>query len=63
MGQAGRGHRKGELQVQLSACEHTSSKKAVLESVFKAGNGAGNLHTALDKYEEQIEEIQGMHLK
>ena len=40
-----------------------SVKKTVVVSVFKAGDSAGNLHTALDKYKEQIEEIQGMQLK
>ena len=31
-----------------------------LLAVFKAGDSTANLHTALDQYEEQLTEIEGM---
>ena len=42
--------------------EHPNSQKILL-SVFKAGDSTTNLHTALDMYKEQIDEMQGMKLK
>ena len=61
-GDKGRGSFKFNFQL-VNTSHPNSVKKTVLVSVFKAGDSPGNLHTALDKYKEQIEEIQGMQLK
>lgn len=61
-GDKGRGSFK--LNLQLLNTKHPNSiKNTVLLSVFKAGDSATNLHTALDMYREQIKEAQGMTIK
>lgn len=40
-----------------------SVKKTVVLSVFNAGDSTTNLHTALDRYREHIDEAQGMLVK
>lgn len=60
-GDKGRGSFKFNFQL-VNTPRPNSVKKTVLVSVFKAGDSAVNLHTALDKYQEQVEEIQGMNI-
>ncbi len=40
-----------------------SVKRTVLLSVFNAGDSTTNLHLALDRYREHIDEAQGMQIK
>ena len=47
--------------MQLVNVEHPNSvRNTSLLAVFKAGDGISNLHTALDQYHDQIEEMEGM---
>ena len=61
-GDKGRGSFTFNFQV-VNIPHPNSVKKTVLTSVFKAGDSSSNLHTALDRYREHIEEAQGMQLK
>ena len=62
-GDKGRGSFKFNLQL-VNTPHPNSVKKTILISVFKAGDSASNnLHTALDRYKEHIEELQGMQIK
>ena len=59
-----KGHGSFKFNFQLMNTEHPNSQKsATLLSVYKAGDSTTNLHTALDMYKEQIDELQGMKLK
>ena len=58
-GDKGRGSFK--FQMQLVNVEHPISvRNTSLLAVIKAGDGISNLHTALDQYHDQIEEMEGM---
>ncbi len=61
-GDKGRGSFK--FNFQLVNIPHPNSvKKTILLSVFTAGDSASNMHTALDRYKQHIEEAQGMLIK
>ena len=62
LGDKGRGSFKFNFQL-VNTPRPNSVKKTVLVSVFKAGDSSSNLHTALDRYKEHIEEAQGMQIK
>ena len=60
-GDKGRGSFK--FNFQLVNIPHPNSvKKTILLSVFKAGDNTSNLHIALDRYKEHIQEAQGMQI-
>lgn len=61
-GDKGRGSFKFNLQL-VNVKNPNSVKKTVLISVVKAGDSTSNLHLALDRYKEHIEEAQGMQIK
>ena len=61
-GDKGRGSFKFNFQV-VNVNAPNSVKKTVLVAVFKAGDSTTNLHIALDRYKEHIEEAQGMLMK
>ncbi len=59
-----KGHGSFKLTMQLVNTAHPNSIKATtMLSVFKAGDSTTNLHTALDMYQEHINEAQGMQMK
>jgi len=59
-----KGHGSFKLTMQLVNSPHPNSvKETSLLSVFKAGDSALNLHTALDMFQEHIIEAQGMQIK
>ena len=57
-------HGSFKLNVQLMNIDHPNShKNTSLVSIFKAGDGTTNLHTALDMYKEHVTKMQGMKLR
>ena len=59
-----KGQESFKLNIQLvNTCHPNSIKNTTLVAVFKAGDSRANLHTALDQYKEQIEELEGMKWK
>ena len=60
----GKGQGSFKFHMQLANVKNPNSvKKTVLLSVFIAGDSTTNLHTALDRYKEHIEEAEGMKIK
>ena len=61
-GDKGRGSFKFNIQL-VNISQPNSVKKTKLLAVFKAGDSTTNLHTALDRYRQHIEEAQGMRIQ
>jgi len=50
-----------KLNLQVVNVTHpNSTRNTSLLAVFKAGDSITNLHTALDQYRVQVEQLQGM---
>ncbi len=58
-GDKSRGSFKLNMQV-VNVTHPNSTRNTCLLAVFKAGDTTRNLHTPLDQYREQVEELQGM---
>ena len=61
-GDKGQGSFKFNMQL-VNVSNPNSVKRTVLLSVFNAGDSTTNLHLALDRYREHIDESQGMEIK
>ena len=60
-GDKGQGSFKFNMQL-VNTKNPNSVKKTMLLSVFNAGDSTTNLHIALDRYREHIDECQGMKI-
>ena len=61
-GDKGRGSFK--LNLQLCNIRHPNSQKCTnLISMFMAGDSTMNLHTCLDMYVDQLDELEGSEVK
>ena len=56
-----KGHGSFKLNMQVVNVAHPNSiHNTRLLAVFEAGDSPANLHAALDQYQEQIQEMEGM---
>ena len=56
-----KGHGSFKLTMQLMNVTNPNSlRNTTVVAIYRAGDSRHNLHTALDQYKEQIEEMEGM---